>query len=205
MLLRRCEEKLANECQDSSIVFKKCHSPNALVVLKKLKDSKTTEERPFVVDKNYAQFRADKLFVHKILTLPDLKEIDCARSLYDSYFQYRVGEIVEAPEYDPSLDIVSGKGLHFFHSFVAALCFGFVYRDIYEYYDGIWYDYNYNGLLISTHELKKGIMHGKQLEFHEDGTIIQEKFIYQDAIHCDTNRLVLSCYFKDDELRSHFQ
>lgn len=201
MLLHRCEEKLRIEMEDPTIVYKKCHNPNALVVLRKLDDSKTTESRPFVIDQNYAQFRANELLVMKILTLPDLNEIDCARSLYDSYFEYRVGEIVKATEYDSTLEIISGGGIHFFHSIVAALCFGFVYRDIYDYYDGIWYNYNYNGQLISTHELKKGVMHGKQLEFHEDGTIIQEKFIYNDVIKNTTNRLVLSCYFKDYQLQ----
>ncbi len=177
MLLTQCESKLEMESKDSSIVYKKCHLPNSLVVLKKLQNCENTEARPFVVNKKYAQFRANELLVLRILSLPDLNPITCARSLYDTYFEYQVGKIIVAKEYDPSLDIVSGKGIHYFQSIVAALCFGFVYRDIYDYYNGIWYNYNYNGLLLSTHELKNGVMCGKQIDYQADGSILREKIV----------------------------
>jgi hypothetical protein len=151
-------------------------------------------------NKRYAQFRASELFVEQILTLPNLTTIDCARSLYDSYFEYGVGEVVKPSEYDPPLDIVSGKGIHYFHSVVAALCFGFLYRDVYEYYDGIWYNFNYNGRLISVHQLERGRLHGKQVEFQQDGTIVHETFV--DDADTTVSRLTLLCPFADAFLLS---
>jgi len=75
-----------------------------------------------------------------------------------------------------------------------------VYRDIYTYYDGLWYNHNYNGKLLSVHELQKGRMHGKQVEFQDDGTVVLEKFVYHGAEESQSNRLTWSCHFKDDDL-----
>jgi hypothetical protein len=178
MLIARAEQALATECKDPNIVFKKCCNPDSLVVMRHLSTTETTESRPNVVDSCYAQFRASELLVVKILRLPDLVEVDCARSLYENYLEYRVGEIVRPLEYDPDLELVSGKGIHFFRSVTAALCFGHIFREEYPYFDGTWYNYNYNGKLVSVHNLVKGKMVGKQVEMGEDGKTPIREYVY---------------------------
>ncbi len=158
--------------EETNIIYKKGCKPISLILLKKTINTIDTEKRNGVINKNFAQFRADELFVYKIISLIDLKPILNARSLYDNYFEYEVGKIVKAKDFDIDLDFVSGKGIHYFHSFIAAVCFGFVYRDVYEWFDGKWFNYNYNGQLISTHELRKGVFHGKQIDYDKDGNEI---------------------------------
>ncbi len=127
-----------------------------------------------IVNDRYAQFRANELFVKKILSLPDLTEISCAHSLRQSYFEYRVGEIVKSDMFEQNNDIVSAEGIHYFKSAVAALCFGFhVPGVVYEYYDGVWYDFNYNGKLLAVYNLKSGTLYGKQTVFLDDGSVLE--------------------------------
>ncbi len=147
-------ERLEDLQFDSKLVFKKCCRPNALVIMCFTENTKTTEKRNGIIDFRYAQFRANELKVVKILELPNLNEILMARSLYNNYFQYEVGQIVKVNDFGDDLNFVSGEGIHYFHSFIAAVCFGFVLRDIYT---GTWYNYNYNGLLLSTVELINGL------------------------------------------------
>ncbi len=74
-------------------------------------------------------------------------------------------------------DIVSAPGIHSFKTITAALCFGFVPAEVYEYYDGIWYNYNYNGKSnynyngksMAIYQVKTGLLIGKQEIFLEDG------------------------------------
>ena len=50
MLLEKILNELKTESCDPSYVFKKCHSPNSIVVLRKLETTKTTEGRDDVID-----------------------------------------------------------------------------------------------------------------------------------------------------------
>lgn len=168
-LLEMVCEVLKEYKEDENIVYKKCHSPNSLAVLRKCQDSKTSENRSSIVDKRYAQFRANKLYVVKIATLPNLEFVESAKSLRQSYFEYNVDEMVEESDFEEDVEIISGRGLHYFKSITAALCFGFIPNEIYEYYDGIWYSYNWNGKLMAIYNLKKGHLFGEQIIFTEDG------------------------------------
>jgi hypothetical protein len=180
-MLQAALEVLKEEIKDNSLVFKKCCFPNAdssmvlnaLVVLQKLSLSQTTENRKDVIYDNYAQFRADKLLVVKILSLPDLQELDSCRSLRNFYFEYRKNEIVEAYDFETDIDIVSGRGIHYFKTVVAALNFGFGVLDDHSYYDGIWYNYNYNGKLLEIYNLKAGKLDGMQTMLLEDSSMLQ--------------------------------
>ncbi len=172
-MLQRAQDLLKIEANNPSFVFKKCCFPNTLVILKKLPISITTENRKDVINDKYAQFRANKLLVVKIVSLPDLQELEECRSLRNFYFEYRKNEIVEAYDFEMDIEIVSGKGIHYFKTIVAALNFGFNILDDHFYYDGIWYNYNYNGKLLEIYNLKSGKMHGLQTMFSEDGTSYQ--------------------------------
>jgi hypothetical protein len=179
-MLHHALEVLKKESNDDSLVFKKCCFPsdsstiiNSLVVLQKLPTSQTTEKRNDVINNKYAQFRADKLLVVKILSLPDLQDLDSCRSFRNFYFEYRKNEMVEAHDFETDIDVVSGRGIHYFKTVVAALNFGFGVLEDHSYYDGIWYNYNYNGKLLEIYNLNKGKLSGTQTIYLEDGTVSQ--------------------------------
>jgi hypothetical protein len=135
--------------------------------------SQTTEKRNDVINDKYAQFRADKLLVVRILSLPDLQDLDTCRSFRNFYFEYRKNEMVEAHDFETDIDVVSGRGIHYFKTVVAALNFGFGVLEDHSYYDGIWYNYNYNGKLLEIYNLKKGKLSGTQTMYLEDGSVSQ--------------------------------
>lgn len=168
---------------DDQYVFKKCDRPPSLIVMRKLPESIDTEnpeegkndgvEPRVIVNARAAQFRADHLFVVAIKTLEDFTEIDRARSLRDSYFEYRVGKVVRSARFEPNKHIVSAEGIHYFKSLIPALCFGLMLKHVDKsHYNGVWYDTNYNGKLLGVYHLEKGEFRGKQQKFNEDGSVV---------------------------------
>jgi hypothetical protein len=107
------------------------------------------------------------------LSLPDLQELDSCRSLRNFYFEYRKNEIVEVYDFETDIDIVSGRGLHYFKTVIGALNFGFGMLEDHSYYEGVWYNYNYNGKLLEIYILKAGKFDGMQTMLLEDGTMLQ--------------------------------
>src|SRR5579872_3991989 len=95
---------------NSKYVFKKCvnmydtdKSRKWLVILEKLEDTKTNEDRKNVIDKNFAKFRANKLKVIAIFNINNPYEKPAKKAILNEYSSnqtlYEVGEIVYADSY----------------------------------------------------------------------------------------------------------
>jgi len=94
--------------------YKACR--DSIVTLKLLPDSITNENRNDIVDEKYAKFRTNKALVVSIYDI-DLNEEICEdKSLFDKYFIYQVGKIIET-EYDYDISLVCGKGIHYYNEF----------------------------------------------------------------------------------------
>src|ERR1700757_3705433 len=91
------------EKDKNQYVYKNCS--NCIVIMKKLPDTQTNEDRQDVKDMNYAKFRADKLFVVAIVTVaPDrnLTSIDSIKNdNYATTILYKIDTVVQPNNYDP--------------------------------------------------------------------------------------------------------
>ena len=70
--------------------------------------------RSGVVDPKHAPFRCRSAMVVGIENVLTGETAEMATSQFDVRFCYRVGEMVEEPEYNAVIGIVNGKGIHFF-------------------------------------------------------------------------------------------
>jgi len=70
--------------------------------------------RSGVVDRDHATFRCRSAMVVGIENVLTGETAEMATSQFDVRFCYRVGEMVEEPEYNAVIGIVCGKGIHFF-------------------------------------------------------------------------------------------
>jgi len=93
--------------------YKGCR--NWLVVTLKIdRNGLNNLERKCMVDPNHAMFRCQKAEVVAIENVLTGETAEMAISGYDEQFYYKVGEMVEEPEYRANNEIVRGKGIHFF-------------------------------------------------------------------------------------------
>lgn len=114
---------------DCERVYKSCRE-KYIVVMEKLHDTQTNENRADVVNKNTAKFRASKLNVLLIINLLDgttdktnivsiFWGVDKQRTT-----RYTVGSIVEPNYYDQNIDVVCSNGIHYFRSLEPAYFYG---------------------------------------------------------------------------------
>ena len=99
-------------------VYKACKK--SIVTLQLLPDSITNESRRFVVDPDHAKFRTNKAKVIKLVNPSTNESLDQDVSIHDSNFIYTVGTIVST-HFDPNLDKVCRKGIHYYKTYEAAL------------------------------------------------------------------------------------
>ncbi len=90
----------------------------SIVTLQLLPDSATNESRENIHNSDHAKFKVIKL-VNPLTN----ESIDSDSSFFDSTFIYRKGEIVLSTQFDPNLNEVYGKGIHYFKTYKAALFF----------------------------------------------------------------------------------
>ena len=100
-----------------AIVYKACR--NSIVTLQLLSDSVTNESRKDVINPDQAYFRTDKAKVIKLVNPVTTQNFIEDVSIYDPNFIYKKGEIVST-QFDPNLDVVEGKGIHYFKTYEAA-------------------------------------------------------------------------------------
>ena len=94
-------------------VYKGCR--NGMVVTLEI-DSKgqNNMKRSGVVDPNHAVYRCQSARVVGIEHALTGETAEKAISDFDGQFCYRVGEMIEEPEYSTKIEIVCGKGIHFY-------------------------------------------------------------------------------------------
>lgn len=167
-----------------------------IVIMKKISDTETNENRDGVIDDLYAKFRANKLLVVKIINInnPKLTKKYIVNEYHCAYYgtlklKYEVKKIVTPTFYDKDPNNICSGGIHYFKSLKAA----YYYRDCPENYTGRWHAWHTNGRKrISTNYINgerslywigwshsgakvlsgfcdKGSKNGKWTEWYENG------------------------------------
>lgn len=108
--------------ENPDIVYKSCG--DFIVILKKLNDTITNENRCDVVDSKCAKFRANKLFTKMIINkftgelIPEI-----ANTSYSNKIVYKVGKVMVVDNYDFNINTICAPGIHYFKSIDAAYYF----------------------------------------------------------------------------------
>ena|SRR2546430_415156 len=92
---------------DSMCVFKACGTQHIIIITRKLPNTKTNESRHGIFDMNRAKFRADKLYVTKIINIEDLDEhveevFNRYRNAFSEEVCYHVDQITKSKNFDPN-------------------------------------------------------------------------------------------------------
>jgi antitoxin component YwqK of YwqJK toxin-antitoxin module len=87
---------------------------NCIVTLKLLTDTQHTLQRSGVVDTNYAKFRCSKALVLSIEHKDTNELLMFINSNYNPSFEYQVGKIVIAEDYDTNTNNICSHGIHFY-------------------------------------------------------------------------------------------
>src|SRR4029078_8701441 len=116
-------EKLQEECKQyltSDFVFKRC-SEYIIFLKKPLLKFQCNENRSGVIDKKYAKFRCNGLFVEDIIDCETLTHI-CKHNHKSAIFDivYEVGTFVKPDSYNPNIQKICTNGIHYFLSLKAA-------------------------------------------------------------------------------------
>lgn len=163
---------------ESKYVFKKCMNIEEdenkvwFVVLSKLKQTKTNEDRKSVVDTKCAMYRANKLKVIDILNVNDfeLKRKKIVNAFLDvhigySYAIYEVGKIVRANSFDNDIGNVSSCGIHYYKSIDLA----YFHLRIPEKYEGVAFCCDINGAMLWKAFYLNGLKNGFWIKWSADG------------------------------------
>jgi len=150
------------------------------------------EDRKYVIDKQYAQFRCSKAKVLQIYettgttvgtvvsggTIGIHKKIyKEGMSIFAIKLKYKVGEIVET-FYDPSEN--SRNGIHYFLTEDAAYWYNF--HKPYN-YSGDLKEFYENGIMWYHHKYTDGCQDGLQIGFHQNGNKWYEYHFSQQRYH----------------------
>jgi antitoxin component YwqK of YwqJK toxin-antitoxin module len=152
--------------RNNEFVYKSCGE--WVVIMKKLPDTITNETRSDVVDKFYAKFRANKLFVVKIVNkFSTEKSTDYVQNTFylEKKITYVVNEEVCADNFDTNNDVMCGAGIHFFNSFKAAFFFEFPHKN----FTGKYYSWHYNGQICDKGTLSNGKLTGLRIQWYING------------------------------------
>jgi hypothetical protein len=152
--------------ENPSYVYKMCLH-QYIIIMKKLPDTLTNEDRKDIMDARYAKFRANKLKVCIIVDIFNLfKKIE---HVINNYFgkkvKYQVNEIVKPDIYDMDSDNVCAGGIHYFND----MCRAFYYRSRRRYHTGNWIDWYDNGQIRLQSNYRDGKKIGLWIEWHGNG------------------------------------
>ena len=125
-------------------------------------------ERGGVVHRDYAKYRCQIAKVVGIENALTGETAEMAISGHDERFCYKVGEMVEEPEYNAVIGIACGKGIHFYLTEETAKfhALGLMNFGGYTGEFKSWYD---NGLRRVRGWLKDGKWNGEYEEWHDNG------------------------------------
>jgi antitoxin component YwqK of YwqJK toxin-antitoxin module len=149
---------------EEGYVFASC-SREWIIVLLKLGNTKTNEERSNVINPMFAKFRADKLLVvdiiHKVFPNNTINETTNRNVFGSIYESYKKGEIIEVQNFDNDLENIDGNGIYYFKSLDAARC----YQNSFH-HEGICRKYDDNGQKMKEFLLGSGRYHGQYKEWY---------------------------------------
>lgn len=155
-----------------------------LIVLQKLDDTLTNEEREGITNRDYAKFRADKLKVIDIINIIDVKKKSkCVINAYlgDTKIKtlfYEVNKIVMADSFDPDLNAICSNGIHYFKTPLPAL----YYAKVHKKYNGKRYFYSPSGELCMIGNYLNGKKNGKWYEYINDGKTMIVDAIFENDL-----------------------
>ena len=163
-------DRLKEECKEylddmDSYVYKICS--DHIVVMKKLQDTRTNENRNNVANISYEKFRADKLFVVKIINIDTMQSIkEIVNNNYKIKIIYKCDEIIIPNKFDENIDVVCSFGIHYFKTIDAA----FYYKDhVPTNFTGKWICWHENGNKSYECEYIDGKRTGKWISYYENG------------------------------------
>lgn len=174
--------KCSKYVNDSSYVYKMSKDvPNYkndynnegwLVVMQKLQETKTNEERKGIVNSSCAKFRANKLKVVEIFKMsnPEINKEYVINAYGDVNLTYRVKQIVGPNYYDDDIENVCSCGIHYFKTPLRVIYYGGVPVD----FTGEWFYFSDDGFKEKVENLVNGKLSGKTTEFYKNGTIYRE-------------------------------
>jgi len=141
------------------------------IVKLEILDGLNTEGRVGIKSENtkFAKYRCQKAKVLDIYHMNDKnKKIQFGYGLYDFSFCYKVGEILEIPDYNNDNTIVCATGIHYFLTEECAYCWtaSKIENGPYRY----WLD---NGLLVIEEFYQDGKKHGLSRQWNDSGLLIR--------------------------------
>lgn len=160
-----CEEYIS----DSNYVYKLCDG-KYIVVMKKLPETVTNENRLSVFDPTRAKFRASVLDVVFIVNIYDTN--DRPQQVLNKFRQYElmytVGENIVPHEFNEDIDVVCTGGIHYFKTIDTAYTFsgGQFNNDKFTGHRPSWYD---NGQKCQEGMCVNGKRSGIWTTWHENG------------------------------------
>lgn len=117
------------------LVYKFCY-PNYFVVMEKISDTITNENRSNIVDPFFASIRGNKFLVVLILDMTTFEQRDSIKTkYYSSTTIYSVGDEVIADSFNSSKEALEnddGNGIYAFLSMIPAYYFGFPFADVFK-------------------------------------------------------------------------
>jgi len=172
-LLKQLTDELVDYINDKKYVYKTCGSH--IVVLEKLPDTITNENRSNVSqigdNKLYAQYRANKLMVKKIINKYDLtKCANVVSNWRENKTEYKINENVYPNNFDADLENVCSNGIHYFLKLERA----FYYYLIMEIENGEHLSWHENGQIYEKYNYVNGKLNGEYLEWYDNGEICQK-------------------------------
>src|SRR3972149_3097573 len=148
-------------------VYKGCR--NGMVVTLEI-DPKDLNNmgRSHVVDPNHAKYRCQSARVVGIEHVLTGETAEKATSGYDDQFCYKVGEMIEEPEYSTKIEIVCGKGIHFYLTKEPAVFYALGLINFVG-YTGEWVQWDVYGQRLEHGWYKDGKLDGEWEEWHKNG------------------------------------
>lgn len=169
----------AKYVDDESYVYKLCKNSdenNWLIVLQKLQDTITNEDRKNVINSDFAKHRANKL---KVIEITNINDASIKRTSIVNKFSlnnitktlvYSVGEIVESDSFDENHDEIYSNGIHYFKTLAGAYFYRFTPKN----YSGLWLEWFNNGEKYSEGFYLNGERTGNWIYWHRNGQKLEE-------------------------------
>lgn len=215
--------KCAKYINDQQIVYKMSYdltdnrTTEWLVVMQKLQDTslesnftltKTNENRKGIVDKSYANFRANKLKVIEIFKMsdPEISREHIINTYMNKKVTYCVNQIVEPDFYDDNIENVYSGGIHYFKTPQGAI----YYMNYPKKFTGKWSSYYSNGQKIQEGEVVNGKLSGHYIKFNYIGEKCLECYYDNGKLsgkytkYYANGEKYTECYYKNEKLSGKY-
>lgn len=157
-----------NYTGNNNYVFKSCQI-KWIIILQKLNDTITNENRNDIYDIETASFRANKLKVICIVNKfnPKININKIINSIYTKKnITYTVNEIVCVDDYDMDINNIYSSGIHYYKSLDPAF---YSELDLYKKYIGNFFSYHNNGRIEVNGFIINGNFFGERKYYDDCG------------------------------------